>query len=264
MSVAKQPPLIFRSGTCDHKFRVEQRTTCIGDVIAAVVRDGMQFDVPAEVQLFSIVTQDVYILIGSGNKKYRVYTTYAFSQTACWSPAGMHAICMLITCRNACNLHVDHCMHVDCNCNCNCNVEFVKRAKILLTVKTVTKALVRMFSDYLAIQICFQFWAEFTIRHRRSFIRMHASCMLIIYMDACKLHVDHLYRCMQSACWSFIRMDASCMLIIYTDGCKLHVDHLYGCMQATFWSFIRMHASCMLIICNSIQNNNLEIAVDRK
>ena len=42
-------------------------------------------------------------------------------------------------------------------CNCNCNVEFVKRAKILLTVKTVTKALVRMFSDHLAIQICFQF-----------------------------------------------------------------------------------------------------------
>ena len=46
---------------------------------------------------------------------------------------------------------------LNCNCNCNCNVEFVKRAKILLTVKTVTKALVRMFSDYLAIQICFQF-----------------------------------------------------------------------------------------------------------
>ena len=38
------------------------------------------------------------------------------------------------------------CEGTNCNCNCNCNVEFVKHAKILLTVKTVTKALVRMFS----------------------------------------------------------------------------------------------------------------------
>ena len=40
-------------------------------------------------------------------------------------------------------------------------------AQILLTVKTVTKALVWMFSDYLAIQICLKFRTEFTIQHWR-------------------------------------------------------------------------------------------------
>ena len=55
------------------------------------------------------------------------------------------------------------------DCNCNCNVKFDKRANSSHSQNSHEGAIVRMFSDYLAIQICFQFKTEFTIRirHRR-------------------------------------------------------------------------------------------------